>query len=574
MSDPAALRRRALVAAGCCATLVLTALALVVVVGPERALVTHLVEDTAAALAWVGLAVACALRNRPTGSVLTIAGAWSVAAVTGGWSLVLDPSAAAAVGWASAGSWGLGVGLAYTLGVLTAARWSSPRVLRRAAVAASLLVALAFATLPTVTTDDQVRPNPVGTPLAPVLAVVGVIAVVVVAFAVIAALAMQASSPARRRTILPVLVAALAGLVAIGTGAFATQWAPIAQALTVPLLPLTIAATVLGTPGRGRRSVAAQLDGAADPSSALAATLAELGHELGLTGLAIEVDGRTVASVGGSFDDVRLPLVHLGRPEGHLLTPPLDEDAADEIGRVAPSVAAVLASVRLVEELRRSRAELTVAREAERRRVRRDLHDEIGPLLAAVAVQTEAAALTLERSPDSSRRSLAKARAAGSDAVLALRRIVRDLQPVAVDDLGLVGALEELAARLTGPATVTVTSSPTPPLSAAVEVALYRIAAEAAGNAVRHAAATRVRLALTVVDGAVVLTVDDDGCGFDTTGPVAGAAAGAGAGVGIGLGSMRERAAELDGRLSIGSSATGTTVRAELPVPAAGGTSP
>lgn len=556
MNNSIALRRLSLIVTAACALLGLAALALVIVVGPERALISHLVEDTAVALAWVTLAAVCVVRARRTAVVLVIAAAWSVSAAAGGFALLSEPPQALAAAWISVWTWAIGVGLAYTLGVLTVARWYSPRVLAWAALLSTVLMAFAFGTLPTVTIEDRISyPNPIAIPASQVLALVGVVSTVVTAFAAIATLALQATSPARRRVVLPVLVAAIVGLVAIGAGAAANEWAPLVQALTVPLLPLSIAATVLGTTRQSLRSVSAQLDGAADPSSALKATLTEINHDLGLAGLAIEVDGETVVAVGRPGED-RVPLLHLARLEGELLTRRPDEDATIEVDRVSPSIAAVLASVRLVDEVHRSRAELAMAREEERRRVRRDLHDEVGPLLSAVIMQTDAAALALDRSPDRSRQSLAKVRAASGDAVVALRRIVRDLHPVAVDNLGLAGAIEELAVRLSGPATVSVTSTAMPSLGAAVEVALYRIAAEAAGNAVRHAAASEIRLVLTAVDGMVVMTVTDDGGGFGPDTAVAG----------IGLASMRNRAAELSGTLSISSSEAGSTIRVELPI--------
>ena len=339
-------------------------------------------------------------------------------------------------GWVCTWAWGSAVGLSYTLGVLRAARWRTSSRLRLAAVLSTAVMALGFATLPTVTVEEGVEyPNPLELPFSPALSLTGVLLTACTAFAAAAFLALQLTSPARRRQALPVLIAAVAGLAGIAVGAAANEWSPVIQVLTLPLLPIALSLTSVGTGSRTLRSVGPQLDGAADPSSALNTTLAEVARDLGLSGLAIKVGENVVASDGDPGHH-RVPLVHLGRLEGFLLTPKLAGDAAEEIDAVSPSIAAVLSSARLAADVRRSRAELAVAREEERRRVRRDLHDEVGPLLAAVMAQTDVAGLALDRSPERARESLDKARTAGSEAVTALRRISRDLHPVAVDTSG------------------------------------------------------------------------------------------------------------------------------------------
>ncbi|PZU39349.1 MAG: hypothetical protein DI573_07330 [Microbacterium sp.] len=559
MTEPLRHPRLLLSGAAGCALLASSAVSVMVAVGPERALISHLVEGTVVALAWVALVVVCVFRQRRAGVPLGMAAAWSVSAASGGWALLGWPFAIAGA-WVSVTTWAIGVGVSYTLGVLEAARWSTPRVLSVLATASALTMAFAFATLPTITVEQgDARPNPLALPLSPSLSAIGIAATAAVSFAAIATLVLGATSPARRRSTWPVVTAAILGLAGIAAGAVANQWAPLVQSLTVPLLPLAIAVTVWGSMSPGIRTANAKLDGAADPASALTATLTEIRHDLGLAGLAIEIADDVVVRVGETGEH-RIPLVHLGRIEGHLIAPPLDEDAAIEVKRVGPSIAAVLASARLIEEVRRSRAELAVAREEERRRVRRDLHDEVGPLLSAVVVQSDVASLALERDPERSRRSIAGVRAAAGGAVVALRRIVRDLHPVAVDALGLVGALEELAARLSGTTSVRVSVTPLPPLPAAVEVALYRIAAEATGNAVRHAAPATVHIDLSVKRAVITLTVSDDGTGFepDRVTP------------GVGLESVRQRAAELNGTLSIHSDGAGTDVRADIPLESGG----
>jgi len=139
-----------------------------------------------------------------------------------------------------------------------------------------------------------------------------------------------------------------------------------------------------------------------------------------------------------------------------------------------------------------------------------------------------------------------------------VRRATDDLRPAALDELGLVGSLAALADRATtGRTVVEVTAEPLPELVPAVEVACYRIAAEAVANAVRHAGASTVRVCVAVDGGTLRLEVTDDGRGLpERPRPE-----------GLGLSSMRRRADEIGGRLVVDAAApTGTRLLAELPV--------
>ncbi|HYN55613.1 MAG TPA: ATP-binding protein [Motilibacterales bacterium] len=196
-----------------------------------------------------------------------------------------------------------------------------------------------------------------------------------------------------------------------------------------------------------------------------------------------------------------------------------------------------------------ARASLVAEREDERRRLRADLHDGLGPLLAALGLALDAPDDPLAR---------ARARSLLDDAILEVRRISRDLRPATLDELGLVGALQRQAAALTeaGGPVIEVDATPTT-LPASVEVAAFRIASEAMTNAARHSGASRcqVRLDSSSRVGALHVEIVDDGTGVR-----------AGRG-GVGLGSMRERAERLGGQLTIGPGATGgTVVVAVLPV--------
>jgi signal transduction histidine kinase len=140
-----------------------------------------------------------------------------------------------------------------------------------------------------------------------------------------------------------------------------------------------------------------------------------------------------------------------------------------------------------------------------------------------------------------------------------IRRLVYALRPPALDDLGLLGAIDETAAQYSSNGLRVSVEAPgrLPPLPAAVEVAAYRIVQEALTNVVRHAEASEcvIRLALDEADRTLRLEIRDDGCGLPAERRR-----------GVGVASMRERAAELGGECVVESfSAGGTRVRASLP---------
>lgn len=207
----------------------------------------------------------------------------------------------------------------------------------------------------------------------------------------------------------------------------------------------------------------------------------------------------------------------------------------------------------LADELQAGRQRLVVAREEERRRLRRDLHDDVGPTLAGLAMQIGVVRTLVHEDPQAAADRLLVLQDAARTALSTLRRMAHDLRPPALDELGLGGALERLAASLGLRATVHV---PSPlRLPAAVEVAAYRIAAEALHNVVRHAGTERVDLRLALGDGDLVLVVRDDGAGRCDAAPA-----------GVGLIAMRERADELGGSVLVDSApGAGTTVTARLP---------
>jgi signal transduction histidine kinase len=214
-------------------------------------------------------------------------------------------------------------------------------------------------------------------------------------------------------------------------------------------------------------------------------------------------------------------------------------------------------AVRLTAELQRSRERLVAAREEERRRLRRDLHDGLGPALASQTLTLTAARQLLRANPEQAEALLAEAIRHAQDGVNDIRRVVYELRPPALDDLGLAGALRALVAEYgaSGVRFEVSVPEPLPPLPAAVEVACYRIAQEALTNVVRHAQAARCALTVTVGE-ALTLEVADDGRGLA---PARRA--------GVGLASMRERTGELGGACRVEPGAAGgTRVVATLPL--------
>lgn len=225
------------------------------------------------------------------------------------------------------------------------------------------------------------------------------------------------------------------------------------------------------------------------------------------------------------------------------------------LDRWAAQAAVAVHTVLMAREARRSRELVVVAREEERRRLRRDLHDGVGPSLAALALQVETARDLAPDDPEAAAGLLTTLAPRINAVVADVRSLVHELRPATLDDLGLAGATRELAARLSGPARVEVEAVTLGQLPAAVEVAAYRIAGEAVTNAVRHSGATTVRVLLRRDPDALLVQVADDGSGL------------AGDHVpGVGLGSMRLRAEELGGRLDVHGAPTGTTLTALLPL--------
>lgn len=232
------------------------------------------------------------------------------------------------------------------------------------------------------------------------------------------------------------------------------------------------------------------------------------------------------------------------------------------LGDLARQIGAQLHALRLAADLQESRRRMVTAKEEERRRLRRDLHDGLGPELAALTLKVDGAALQLARRPERTAELLADVRAGLSRTIDDIRRLVYELRPPALDELGLLGALRDFVRRLDTadggrPAVTVEAPACLPALPAAVEVAAYRIATEAVTNVVRHAEAGRCQVRLAAADGQLRLDIVDDGRGLPEH-LVAG----------VGTRSIAERAGEIGGTAHIAcrTGEPGTIVRAELPL--------
>jgi len=232
---------------------------------------------------------------------------------------------------------------------------------------------------------------------------------------------------------------------------------------------------------------------------------------------------------------------------------------------IAAQLGPVASATRLTLALQHSREQLVMAREEERRRIRRDLHDGLGPTLAAQTLKLDSVLeLLIENNTVSAEKHVQQLKSQTQIMVADIRRLVYELRPPALDELGLVEALQAHVAQMDdkrSPLHISIASKPDllPPLPAAVEVAAYRIALESVTNVIRHAKAQQCEVQLVIARddqlASLTLTVIDDGIGLSSDFRS-----------GVGLVSMRERAEELGGRCEVISKPnTGTHIIARLP---------
>jgi signal transduction histidine kinase len=329
-----------------------------------------------------------------------------------------------------------------------------------------------------------------------------------------------------------------------------------------------------------------RIEATLDPEAVLPAVVETIAQALKLPYAAIllkEGEGdRTAASYGSpTAEPEALPLVYQREEIGRLVIAPRAPGEAFSAAErrlledLARQAEVAVHAVRLTADLQSSRERLVATREEERRRLRRDLHDGIGPTLTGLALQLNAARKLVRSKPEDAEESLARIEQRTEETIAEMRRLIYGLRPPALDDLGLIPSIYQQAQSQgmvelsTGTETderlehrtVFSMNAPEklPPLPAAVEVACYRIVQEALTNVARHAHARTCLVRLSVDRGSGVLEVEitDDGVGI-SGGRVAG----------VGLSSMRERAEELGGTLAVErGSEGGTLVLARLPLP-------
>jgi signal transduction histidine kinase len=310
-----------------------------------------------------------------------------------------------------------------------------------------------------------------------------------------------------------------------------------------------------------------RLGAIADGADVLTDATAQIAQALRLPYVAIEVEtagGIEVLAASGDAVDLveRLPLLANGAVVGHLVAgmrrgqARLSERDRAALRRIAAIAAAAVHQVQLTDELRRARGRLASVLEDERRRIRRDLHDGLGPALATVVMGLEETRAVHRRDPERTDELLLDLKTQTRGAIEDIRSLVYGLRPPALDDLGLLGAVEQLVsgtAARTGLRVRLDANGPLPDLSAAVEVAAFRIVQEALTNVVRHAGATRAVVSLECGDAELRIAVRDDGHGLPRE-----------VVPGVGLTSIRERAEDVGGGVTV-TSDRGTVVEAVLP---------
>jgi len=324
--------------------------------------------------------------------------------------------------------------------------------------------------------------------------------------------------------------------------------------------------------------------------------LAQLGHTAGASA---GTDATVLECSGTGI--CRWPIVYQGQNIGQLIAfaraPQDNLTSADQqlLAAMARQIGAAAYAVQMTHDLRRSREQILITREEERRRIGRDLHDGLGPTLAGVSLELGALRNLIRVDPARVDTLVADLQTQLTNTINVVRQLVYELRPPVLDQMGLVAAIREQATRMQGasvgcdmPGLQIHLYAPDklPVISAAVETAAYHIAREALNNVVKHSRAHICQVSVYVRDqnalpppfvvtpqsqpmgrqpinakhdNRLIIEVCDDGVGVTTRARQSQP--------GIGLTSMRERAEELGGQCEIETQAIGgTRVHATLPL--------
>ncbi|HEY3484545.1 MAG TPA: histidine kinase, partial [Ilumatobacteraceae bacterium] len=326
-------------------------------------------------------------------------------------------------------------------------------------------------------------------------------------------------------------------------------------------------------PTRMQGTVAASVPARSEAgASAIRSVVESVVASLRLGGASIDLvrhDGTRRVVTIGDVDHLPLgvPLVFDGTTVGTLVVSPrrgerLDRRSLESLHDLTSVVAATAQLVHTTEALSASQGRIAAARDEERRALRRELHDGLGPALAGVGLGIRASANMLETDPAAARALLARLALEVDDNVEEVRSMARGLLPPGLDERGLAAAIDGIAERhRLGGLDVVVDVGELADLPSDVASAVYALVAEAVRNVHRHASAHQCRVSVCTDGGTLVVTITDDGVGIDPD-----------VSPGVGLVSMQERATGLGGAVTVTrvpGTASGTVVEARIPVAAA-----
>jgi signal transduction histidine kinase len=363
------------------------------------------------------------------------------------------------------------------------------------------------------------------------------------------------------------VIAIYVGLVAVLSRVLRGAGAPVIAALAIALafnpvrvrLQRLVDRAVYGTrrdPVAAVSAVGERLAG--DDLGGVADALRE---SLRLSYVAVERKDRNVVESGEPTATMQTwPLNYDGKELGKLVAGPRRGERrlsrADQkvMDLVAAPLAIVLHAQSLTEDLKSSRERVIDAAAEERTRLRRELHDSLGPLLTGAAFKADGIALAAQKRPERAESLAIELADQLRQSVGAVRRLAYGLRPATLDELGLVGALREESDRLGQVKVIVEAPASLPTLPSSVEVAAYRIAAEALTNVVRHSDAKLASVQLTTDNGSLKMIISDNGSANGPWSP------------GLGLTSIQLRASEVGGVCEAGPTADGGRVVAVLPL--------